>query len=296
MSAYTPTGTIAFLQNYNAWRRGDETLEMPHPAEIGANIQEAIVLLRKYDSLLTEGDQLRAEIELDEQLQAATEASLKTLTAERDQLRAEVERLRAGIEECLHTNAHLADGEDCTLIGLKRCLRDSRVERSDAEQVDALASWANTCMHHNDAERGRCWRVCPVCITAERDQLRVDVELADVMYQRECEVEHELRAKVERLRSDRDCEKRLRKDADEFRENAIERAMKAEADAYTYLQRANSFRKLSDEAEAECLEQARLLGKSAEREADLRGKVERLERALLTNGSEKSEIKFFDEL
>ena len=223
-------------------------------------------------------------------------ARVVELKARAERAEAEVGRLRAGIAECLHTNGHLADGEDCTLIGLKRCLRDSRVERSDAEQVDAWASWASTCMHHNDAERGRCWRVCPVCITAERDQLRVDVELADVMYQRECEVEHELRAKVERLRSDRDCEKRLRKDADEFRENAIERAMKAEADAYTYLQRANSFRKLSDEAEAECLEQARLLGKSAEREADLRGKVERLERALLTNGSEKSEIKFFDEL
>ena len=39
-----------------------------------------------------------------------------------------------------------------------------------------------------------------------------------------------LRAEVERLRSDRDCEKRLRKDADEFRENAITRATKAEAD------------------------------------------------------------------
>ena len=34
----------------------------------------------------------------------------------------------------------------------------------------------------------------------------------------------QLRAEVERLRSDRDCEKRLRKDADEFRENAIARA------------------------------------------------------------------------
>jgi hypothetical protein len=39
-----------------------------------------------------------------------------------------------------------------------------------------------------------------------------------------------LTAEVQRLRSDRDCEKRLRKDADEFRENAIERAVKAEAD------------------------------------------------------------------
>ena len=52
-------------------------------------------------------------------------------TTERDQLRAEVERLRAGIEECLHTNAHLADGEDCTLIGLKRCLRDPAARESN---------------------------------------------------------------------------------------------------------------------------------------------------------------------
>ena len=44
-------------------------------------------------------------------------------------------------------------------------------------------------------------------LTAERDQLR---------------------AEVERLRSDRDCEKRLRKDADELRENAIARAARAE--------------------------------------------------------------------
>ena len=46
----------------------------------------------------------------------------------------------------------------------------------------------------------------------------------------------QLRAEVERLRSDRDCEKRLRKDADEFRENAIaraERADRAEAELAT---------------------------------------------------------------
>ena len=40
----------------------------------------------------------------------------------------------------------------------------------------------------------------------------------------------QLRAEAERLRSDRDCEKRLRKDADELREDALERAMKAKAD------------------------------------------------------------------
>lgn len=46
------------------------------------------------------------------------------LRARAERAEAEVERLRAGIGECLRANAHLADGEDCTLIGLKRCLHN----------------------------------------------------------------------------------------------------------------------------------------------------------------------------
>jgi hypothetical protein len=45
------TETIAFLRNYNSWRRGDETLEMPSPAEIGATIDDAVNLLRKHENL-----------------------------------------------------------------------------------------------------------------------------------------------------------------------------------------------------------------------------------------------------
>ena len=51
------------------------------------------------------------------------------LAAECDQLRAEAERLRAGIGECLRQNGHLADGDNCTLIGLKRCLRHPTAAR-----------------------------------------------------------------------------------------------------------------------------------------------------------------------
>jgi hypothetical protein len=58
----TPTEIIKFLQNYNAWRRGDETLEMPHPAEIGANIQDAVVILREYEKLTRRAK--RAEVEV----------------------------------------------------------------------------------------------------------------------------------------------------------------------------------------------------------------------------------------
>jgi len=63
-----------------------------------------IAMLREYgnlcatnESLAKECDRLRHEVELDEQLQAVTENSLKIVTAERDQLRAEVEELKESI-------------------------------------------------------------------------------------------------------------------------------------------------------------------------------------------------------
>ena len=85
------TEIIAFLQKFNAWRRGDETLEMPHPAEIGTNIQDAIMLLRKHDNLerrverltialrdaISTYDSARAEILVTAERQEAWIAALK---------------------------------------------------------------------------------------------------------------------------------------------------------------------------------------------------------------------------
>lgn len=45
------TETLLALANYNSWRRGDKTIEMPRPAEIGATIDDAVNLLRKHDKL-----------------------------------------------------------------------------------------------------------------------------------------------------------------------------------------------------------------------------------------------------
>ena len=56
------TETIAFLANYNSWRRGDETIEMPSPAEIGATIDDAVNLLRKYDDLKARAERAEAEL------------------------------------------------------------------------------------------------------------------------------------------------------------------------------------------------------------------------------------------
>lgn len=41
--------TLLALAKYNSWRRGDETLEMPPPEEIGATIDDAVNLLRRFD-------------------------------------------------------------------------------------------------------------------------------------------------------------------------------------------------------------------------------------------------------
>ena len=55
--------TLLALANFNSWRRGDETLEMPAPAEIGATIDDAVNLLRKYDGLERENARLRESLE-----------------------------------------------------------------------------------------------------------------------------------------------------------------------------------------------------------------------------------------
>lgn len=60
-------------------------------------------------------------------------------------LHAEVERLRAAIEQTLDENGHLADGENCTLIVLKRALKTPNVELTgrsapDGDKTNAAGS------------------------------------------------------------------------------------------------------------------------------------------------------------
>jgi hypothetical protein len=39
---------IEKLKNYNRWRRGDETVPMPHPQEVGEMIDQAIKAIEDY--------------------------------------------------------------------------------------------------------------------------------------------------------------------------------------------------------------------------------------------------------
>lgn len=66
------TDTLRFLAIHNSWRRGDETFGMQDPAEIGAAIDDAVNLLRKYDELEKENAALRADKERVDWLQSDT--------------------------------------------------------------------------------------------------------------------------------------------------------------------------------------------------------------------------------
>ena len=44
---------ITFLESYNKWRRGDDTIQQPSPILIGAAIDEAVKLLKSLDKNAT---------------------------------------------------------------------------------------------------------------------------------------------------------------------------------------------------------------------------------------------------
>jgi len=46
----TADQVVAFLKNYNQWRRGDDSVEQPHPKDVGEAIDAAIHLLAERKS------------------------------------------------------------------------------------------------------------------------------------------------------------------------------------------------------------------------------------------------------
>jgi hypothetical protein len=55
--------TLLFLANFNSWRRGNDDAVFPDPAEVGAAIDDAVNLLRRYDDTERENVALRADKE-----------------------------------------------------------------------------------------------------------------------------------------------------------------------------------------------------------------------------------------
>ena len=59
----SPARTVELLKHHNAWRRGDESLEMLHPAEIGIVIDVAVELIERGETYAAQAKRLAMELE-----------------------------------------------------------------------------------------------------------------------------------------------------------------------------------------------------------------------------------------
>jgi len=82
------------LRRYNDWRRGSETIEQPHPKQIGEDIDEAVELLLAMSSAI--------EATLDKNMQHSY-------------------RMRVTAERIV-----LSDGDNCSLIDIARVARGDK--------------------------------------------------------------------------------------------------------------------------------------------------------------------------
>ena len=81
-----------------------------------------------------------------------------TWRAERDQLRAQVFNLEAEVATLRKFAEQVTDRNE-----------------AEVERLNALGSWAHTCIHHTDEER-KAWAACPCCAIARADRAEAEAE------------------------------------------------------------------------------------------------------------------------
>jgi chromosome segregation ATPase len=107
----TDTKTLAtFLRHYNAWRRGDESLEQPHPKALGELLDESADRLEQLERELADNRVWSSKLaDVADDLRA----DLADATSERDALRKTADRLDDDKEYnarlCESLSAELAD-------------------------------------------------------------------------------------------------------------------------------------------------------------------------------------------
>jgi chromosome segregation ATPase len=143
----------------------------------------------------------------------ALEREVAALTVERDQLRA---ALALGQENCDAVYDELRGDCDELRGDVVRLATERDQLRAENTTLRAAQKACEACDEPTAFEVRQ--------LRAEFEKLTIQVaQTQDRNVSLRFDAD-QLRAEVERLRADRDCEKRLRKDADEFRENAIARA------------------------------------------------------------------------
>ena len=166
-----------------------------------------------------------------------------------------------------------------TARALRECSQQLEIELA-AERVIVSRIWTQLGSPTYEQLKGRS--IYDLIEELKTDRAEVE-KWQSVAAQMTAEREHNaneagrLRAEVERLRSDRDCEKRLRKDADEFRENAIERAERAEASLHAATEECTDVRLKWHAVMGTCAAKEDAIIESDEELARLRARAERAE-------------------
>lgn len=148
------TDIVEELRLYNRWRRGDEAITAPDPTTLGKLLDDAAdriehlfasgihtchadcqrpmcVLRRERDK----AQALRARVaELEQELTVAVKV-IRSNSDRAEQAEQRVSELETAIDRCLRENAHLADGDDCTLITIKQAL--ARAESATPAKQEA---------------------------------------------------------------------------------------------------------------------------------------------------------------
>ena len=94
--------TISLLEQYNKWRRGDDTITMPEPFEVGVAIGDAV-------RLLNELEHIRSEFEKIALLCARKADSNVELRLRAEKAEAELAAAKKRIADCEFVMAHRYD-------------------------------------------------------------------------------------------------------------------------------------------------------------------------------------------
>ena len=168
----------------NAWRRYNSA-DQPDPQELA---KEMITLetelacekenrnhpIEKGAKLETELNAMKAEFE--KIILLAAQAADRNVELRRlaEKAEAELVQLRADRDynhECINRLASATGtlGEKSGTV-VDVALSNIDQLRAEVERLKGLASWANTCIHHNDAERARYGHVCLVCTSTRAEK------------------------------------------------------------------------------------------------------------------------------
>ena len=151
----------AILARHNEWRTSEEN-KIAAPADIGLAIETVVTAAKEAHSLRMRVSELEGIAAFDSALQEleARGRRIEALEEALDEAVADAIRMRAAIRQTLDENGHLADGDNCTLIVLKRAIGTQPCKKCGADMKPGVAI-GQTFTGMADFIGGECCTVSP---------------------------------------------------------------------------------------------------------------------------------------